>query len=72
MMLGAAYYMAYSHFPVPGWMVTVIVVIVILLIVTAGQNRRYNARTNQRICRGCANANPPFAHFCRRCGRSLD
>ena len=65
----AAFYMFAPH---SEWVVTVIVIIFILLVATAGQNRRHITRTSQRICRGCAVPNPPYAHFCRRCGKSLE
>lgn len=48
-----------------------IVVIVIALAVTAAENRRYQSKTQPRICRSCALSHPPFASYCRRCGRRL-
>lgn len=58
--------------------VTQIIFVLILLlaflavVVTALQHRRHSALTNQRLCRGCGQSHPPFAFFCRRCGRKLD
>jgi hypothetical protein len=47
------------------------VLVVALLILTALQHRRHAGSTEQRMCRSCALPHPPFARFCRRCGRAL-
>ena len=47
------------------------VLVVALLILTALQHRRHAGATEQRMCRSCALPHPPFARFCRRCGRGL-
>jgi ribosomal protein L40E len=46
-------------------------VVVLLLVKTAKQHRRHSAETDQRLCRACGAAHPPFAAFCRRCGKKL-
>ena len=47
----------------------VLAVAVVLLVVTALQHRRHAARTDNRLCRGCGEAHPSHARFCRRCGK---
>ena len=49
----------------------VAVVVAILLIITAAQHRRHAAATQRRMCRACGLPHPPFARFCRRCGRAI-
>jgi ribosomal protein L40E len=46
-------------------------VVAAALVLTAMQNRRHVARTEPRLCRTCALSHPPFALYCRRCGRKL-
>jgi ribosomal protein L40E len=46
-------------------------VLLILLMRTATMSRRHTMQTDQRLCRGCGTSHPPFAEFCRRCGRKL-
>jgi len=46
-------------------------VVLVALLVTARQNRRHEAQTRPRLCRSCALSHPPFANYCRRCGRML-
>lgn len=48
------------------------VLVVVLLILTAAQHRRHASATEQRLCRSCGLPHPPFARFCRRCGRALN
>jgi predicted amidophosphoribosyltransferase len=54
------------------FLVFVAAVLLFLLIATASQHRGYSARTQTRLCSGCGQSHPPFAEFCRRCGRKLD
>ena len=49
----------------------VVLVVTVLLVVTASQHRRHASETNPRVCRGCGTPHPPFARFCRRCGRAI-
>ena len=49
----------------------VAVVVTILLIITAAQHRRHAGATERRLCRSCSLPHPPFARFCRRCGRAI-
>jgi ribosomal protein L40E len=53
-------------------------VLSIAFLMTAAQNRRSArddvaaaADTRPRLCRSCNLSHPPFAHYCRRCGRRL-
>lgn len=41
------------------------------LVLTAAQNRRREADARPRVCRSCDLSHPPFAGYCRRCGRKL-
>lgn len=50
----------------------VMIVMVVLLIVTASQHRRHSSQTDPRLCKSCGTSHPPFAEFCRRCGKKLD
>ena len=49
----------------------VALVVTVLLIITAAQHRRHAGATERRLCRSCGLPHPPFARFCRRCGRAL-
>jgi ribosomal protein L40E len=53
-----------------GFWITVAIVL-LLLIITAAQHRRHAGATDQRLCGACGTSHPPFARFCRRCGRAL-
>jgi hypothetical protein len=57
--------------PAGGFLGIAAAVLVVLLIVTAARHRRHAGATEQRLCRACAQPHPPFARFCRRCGRAL-
>ena len=46
-------------------------VVIVLLIMTASQHRRHSSATDPRTCRGCGASHPPFAEYCRRCGKKL-
>jgi hypothetical protein len=46
-------------------------VVAVLLLYTAFQHRRHAGATDRRLCRSCSLPHPPFARFCRRCGRAL-
>jgi len=45
-----------------------VVAIVVLLIATASRSRDAQ---QPRLCRTCGAAHPPFAQYCRRCGRKM-
>ena len=45
--------------------------LVFALAATARLNRRHAALTDRRTCRSCGTSHPPFAAYCRRCGRQL-
>ena len=47
----------------------IVAVVVILLVMTAQQGGR-SAR-EPRLCRTCGTTHPPFAQYCRRCGKKL-
>jgi len=51
--------------------VVFVALVVILLIVTAQQHRRHSSATELRLCASCGASHPPFAEFCRRCGKKL-
>jgi ribosomal protein L40E len=55
----------------PLFIMIVIFAVVFVLVTTAQQHRRHSWRTQQRLCRACGTSHPPFARFCRRCGREL-
>ena len=46
-------------------------VLAIAFAMNAGQNRRPERDERPRLCRSCALSHPPFANYCRRCGRRL-
>jgi hypothetical protein len=47
-------------------------VLAVAFLMTAAQNRRPGPDDSRpRLCRACALSHPPFAHYCRRCGRRL-
>jgi hypothetical protein len=48
-----------------------VAIVLLLLLITAVQHRRQIDETVQRPCRSCGTAHPPFARFCRRCGRAI-
>lgn len=37
----------------------------------AAKSRQYIAKTDHLLCKSCGTSHPPFAHFCRRCGKNL-
>ena len=41
------------------------------LLATAARGSRQAEAAAPRTCRPCALSHPPFAHYCRRCGRKL-
>ena len=49
----------------------IVVIVLVLLVITATQHRRHAGETDQRLCRSCGTSHPPFARFCRRCGRAM-
>ncbi len=58
----------------PGFLLLLLLVaavMVVLLLITAGQNRKYVSKTDQRLCRHCGCSHPVMAQFCRRCGKKL-
>ena len=48
-----------------------VAIVLLLLLLTAAQNRRRAEQTDPRQCRSCGTSHPPFARFCRRCGRAI-
>jgi predicted amidophosphoribosyltransferase len=50
---------------------TAVVVMLLLLWTTAWQHRRHASQTEPRLCPSCGTSHPPFARFCRQCGRQL-
>jgi len=62
--------MLFFGFPV-FLIVMFVFLVVILLIVTAQQHRRHSSATELRLCSSCGASHPPFAEFCRRCGKKL-
>ena len=51
--------------------VAVVVVLLVVATAAAAQRRRQAAGTDARLCRACGMPHPPFARFCRRCGRAI-
>ena len=49
----------------------IIALAVVVLIVTVTQGRRHSGRADEKVCGNCGTSHPPFAQFCRRCGRKL-
>ena len=49
----------------------IVAIVLVLLLITAMQHRHHAEQTGQRLCRSCGTAHPPFAKFCRRCGRAI-
>jgi hypothetical protein len=47
------------------------IVLAVAFLMTASQNRRSEPEDRPRLCRSCALSHPPFANYCRRCGRRL-
>jgi ribosomal protein L40E len=59
-------------FESPNFLVTLVIIFVVIAIVrTARMHRRHSWMTQPRLCRGCGTSHPPYARFCRRCGREL-
>jgi ribosomal protein L40E len=50
----------------------VVLIVLVLLLITASQHRRHAAETDPRMCRACGTVHPPFARFCRRCGKAIE
>jgi ribosomal protein L40E len=55
----------------PLFVLVVIAAVIFVLVTTASQHRRNAWRNAQRLCRTCGANHPPFARFCRRCGKEL-
>ena len=49
----------------------IVLIVLVLLLITASQHRRHAAETDPRLCGGCGTSHPPFARFCRKCGRPI-
>ncbi len=59
--------------PGPHWLVILPgALIVVALLVTARQHRQHARETATRLCRGCGASHPPYAQFCRHCGRRIE
>jgi ribosomal protein L40E len=41
------------------------------VLATALRHQDHAKLTDGRICRSCGQSHPPFAQFCRRCGKKL-
>lgn len=51
----------------------IVVAVVLALVITGGAGRPRESRHSEpKTCGGCRQANPSFAHFCRKCGRRFD
>ena len=48
----------------------ILVVVIVALVLIFGGGRRASSFIG-RTCRDCGAAHPPFARFCRRCGKRL-
>jgi predicted amidophosphoribosyltransferase len=46
-----------------------LLVLAVTLVLIVAPGRR--GGEGQRVCRNCGASHPPFAQFCRRCGRKL-
>ncbi|MGH7177055.1 MAG: zinc-ribbon domain-containing protein [Tepidisphaeraceae bacterium] len=51
--------------------VLVLGVVVLILVLRSSCAPRPRGSGEQRICRGCGQAHPDHAAFCRRCGTKL-
>ena len=45
-----------------------LVALVVMVLIVSPSKKRGDVK---RICGGCGAAHPPFARFCRRCGKEL-
>jgi|GEM_PF-4948354 len=50
----------------------VIAVVAYLIIALIRQRKTPPWPSDQSICRSCGAAHPPFAQFCRTCGKKLE
>jgi hypothetical protein len=49
----------------------VLVVVIVAVLLIFGSGRRGTGSLAGRACRDCGTGHPPFARFCRRCGKRL-
>ncbi|HEX4796966.1 MAG TPA: hypothetical protein VH370_24460 [Humisphaera sp.] len=47
----------------------IVLAVLLLMAITTGRAQRFSGR--QRLCGSCGAAHPPFAQYCRRCGKKL-
>ena len=52
--------------------IIIIAVVVYLIIALVRQKRTPPWPTDEKICPACGAGHPPFAKFCRTCGKKLD
>jgi hypothetical protein len=49
----------------------ILVVVIVALVLIFSTGRRGGTALIGRTCRDCGAGHPPFARFCRRCGKRL-
>lgn len=56
----------------PKFLVVAAGVVLLVMILSAGsRQKRELSRAEDKVCGACGSGHPPFAQFCRKCGRKL-
>ena len=51
--------------------VAAIVILFLLVRASGARQRRELSHAQDKVCAGCGSGHPPFAVFCRKCGKKL-
>jgi ribosomal protein L40E len=43
----------------------------LMITIAVSKSRRQMASTDLKLCKSCGTSHPPFARFCRKCGKNL-
>lgn len=48
-----------------------IIVLFVLVLASGSRQKRELSEAQDKVCAACGSAHPPFAQFCRKCGKKL-
>ena len=48
-----------------------VVVLLVMILISSPRHKRELTRAEDKVCGACGTGHPPFAQFCRKCGKKL-